>query len=70
LELFVRIPARQRRLVQPPCELRVASDRFASVRDAKTNQRSFWLIAQVSKELNYDALLARAASEKVVDFNR
>jgi len=48
--------------------LRVAGDRFACVSDAKTNQRRFKLIAQVSKEVKYDALLARAADEKIVAF--
>ena len=45
----------------------VAGDRFACVSDTKANQRRLKLIAQVSKELKHDALLARAASEKVVD---
>jgi transposase len=45
----------------------VAGDRFTCVSDTKANQRRFKLIAQVSKELKHDALLASAASEKVVD---
>lgn len=55
-------------MVQPTCELCVVGDRFACVGDAKANQRRFKLIAQVSKELKHDALLARAASDKVVGF--
>src|SRR5208283_3409235 len=67
LELTVRRPACERKLLEAARQLHVAADRLSGVVDAETDQGNLQFVADIAQRIENDALLSKCAGEYIVN---